>query len=859
MNSSVLSLRGQFLIIICLTIPSFLCTQLVAQESSGTRGNVLLTKEGAVVTGKTFALVTGISRYQANDSYQNLQYADTDAKEFYNYLVSPSGAKVPATQIDTCFNENASFMEFWRKFNSIKGKLTKNDIFYIYFSGHGDAYRADEAYLLAYDAPAGNDRNNYSTGVGLIDIHKLKVRIQEITGNGTQVILITDACRTNELPGKDEGQTISYQQIFERKAGEIQLISCASNQVSFEGSQWGGGRGLFSWHLINGLKGLADRSPEDGEVTLTELYDYVKTNVNNASYDKKTKKYRQTPQYCCSPADGLVMSKVDPSTKEKLMAGLQTGVSYAPEKSDFAVNKSVHLGSAMKNAGMEDLYRLFLKAINEGRLLEQGGAYELLQQIVKKKETTRELGSELSFVLSSKLMTDVAKVINTYLHASQNNNQYTKAYFATAANKLKVFEAIADTQYYNPLDVKVNRLFLEAHANWRSYNTADLRLSLAKVDSAVALKPQAAYLYNLKGLMHNGLKQYNEGKAALRQGIKLAPNWLYPFHNLGSAYAQQNKFDSALYFYKKALAIDTNYQTTYGGISGMYSTQQKIDSAIYWSKAGLKKDPTDPVLWTQLGFCYLNKKDWKAALDGFYNGMYYDPAFLHANEGALRVHMYNFTSADSVQFYVKKMVAADSLNPAVYQSLGNIFTEFDEYNEAISMFDISLALDSLNPDTWNAVGHTYKSMGKDTAAIYAYSKAWDLDSTNAYTFNQLGNLYYEMQRYADAQYLYGKAIFYNPENAVLYSNYASASQMLEQTAEAEKYYLLSLQKNPANAETAYQLAVLCAGMSRPDDAIKYLGRATAAGVYSKEVVANEPGFLVLKDHKDFKALLEKLK
>ncbi len=859
MNSFVLWIYRSYVILICLVVPSFLSTQTFGQENTNTRGNVLLTKPAALAKGQTFALVTGISRYQANDSYQNLQYADVDAKEFYNYLVSPAGANVPATQVDTCFNENASFMEFWRKFNRIKEKLKKEDIFYIYFSGHGDAYRADEAYLLAYDAPAGNDRNNYSTGVGLIDIHKLKVRIQEITGNGTQVILITDACRTNELPGKDEGQTISYQQIFERKAGEIQLISCASNQVSFEGSQWGSGRGLFSWHLINGLKGLADTSPEDGEVTLTELYDYVKKNVNDASYDKKTKKYRQTPQYCCSPADGLVMSKVDPATKAKLLARLQKGVSYTPEKSDIAVTKSVHLGTAMKEAGMEDLYRLFLKAINEGRLLEQGGAYELLQQIVKQKEATTELASELSFVLSSKLMTDVAKVINTYLHASQNNNQYTQAYFNTAANKLKVFEAIADTQYYNPLDVKVNRLFLEAHANWRSYNTADLRQSLAKVDSAVALKPQAAYLYNLKGLMHIGLKQYDEGKAALQKGIQLAPNWLYPFHNMGSAYTQQNKFDSALYFYKKALAIDSNYQTTYGGISGMYSTKQKIDSAIYWTKAGLQKDPTDPVLWTQLGFCYLNKKNWKEALLGFYKGMYYDPGFLQANEGALRVHMYDYRSADSVQFYVKKMVAADSLNPAVYQSLGNIFTEFKEYKEAMRMFDISLALDSLNPDTWNAVGAAYNAMGKDTAAIYAYSKAWDIDSTNAYTFNQLGNLYYALQRYTDAQYLYGQALKYDPENAVLFSNYGATAEMLGQTELAEKYYLLSHSKDPGNASGSYSLAVLYAGLSRWDESITFLSQAIKNGSYTKEAIAKEAAFGGLKDHKGFKALLQKLK
>jgi len=847
---------NKWILLLCLI--SFLQIEILAQPPTA-KGNVLLTKDKPSAIGKTYALITGISKYQANDSYQNLQYADADARAFYNYIISPTGAKVSPSNVDTLFNENASFMEFWRKFNRIKEQLQKNDIFYIYFSGHGDAYRADEAYLLAYDAPAGNDRNNYSTGVGLIDIHKLKVRIQEITGKGTQVILITDACRTNELPGKDEGQAISYQQIFERKAGEVQLISCAGNQVSFEGSQWGGGRGLFSWHLINGLKGMADTDPEDGEVTLTELYDYVKKNVNKASYDANTKKSKQTPQYCCNTADGLLMSKVDKSEKEKLIAMLEKGVSYTPDKNDMAVNKSVHLGSAMKEAGLEDLYRLFLKAINEGKLIEKNGAGDLLNQILSKKETTKILADELKFVLSSKLMTDVTKVINTYLHAGQNNNNYTYDYFMNAANKLKLFEQVADTMYYNPLDVKVNRLFLEGHANWRSFNTDVMRQSLAKVDSAVALKPQAAYLYNLKGLMHISLKQYKEGQAALLKGIGLAPNWLYPYHNMGSAYTQLSNFDSALIFYKKALLIDSNYQTTYGGISGMYSTKGNMDSAIYWSRAGLLKDPADPVLWTQLGYAYLNKKDWANALQSFHKGIYYDKSFVYANEGALRVHMYDYKSEDSVKYYVKKLIDADSTNPVVYQSMGNIFTEFNLYDDAIRMFDISLSIDSLNSDTWKAVGATFQAMEKDTLAINAYSKAWGIDSTDFSTYNQLGNLYFSRAQYKDAQYLFGRAIYYNSKNVVLLFNYALSSAMAGENDQAEIYYKKALEEDAKYASAYYQLAALYTTMLKPDDAVKNLAMAIKFGDYTKDAIEYEPAFALLKDHKGFKTLLQKMK
>lgn len=827
-------------------------------QPPATKGNVVLKKDDPKTKGNTYALITGISKYQANDSYQNLQYADADAKEFYRYLISDKGGKLTATNVDTLFNESASFMEFWRKFNRIKEKLQKNDVFYIYFSGHGDAYRADEAYLLAYDAPAGNDRNNYSTGVGLIDIHKLKVRIQEITGNGVQVILITDACRTNELPGKGEGQAISYQQIFERKAGEVQLISCASNQVSFEGSQWGGGRGLFSWHLINGLRGMADTDPEDGEVTLTELYDYVKKNVNKASYDASTKKYRQTPQYCCNDNDAFVVAKVDKAEKEKLIAMLQTGVSYSPDKADFAANKSVHLGSAMKEAGMDDLYRQFLKALNEGRLIEPGGANDVLQQILAKKETTKELADELKFTLSSKLMTDVTKVINTYLHASTNNNNYTYNFFMDAAKKLRLFEKIADTNYYNPLDVKVNLLFLEGHANWRSFNTNEMRRSLAKVDSAIRLKPQAAYLYNLKGLMHVSLKQFEEGKKALQKGINLAPNWLYPYHNMGSALNQQFKYDSALIYYKKALKIDPNYQTTYGGISGLYSNRGNMDSAMYWSREGLKKDATDAVLWTQLGYAQLNKKDYSSALSSFHNGIKYDPQFIFAQEGALRVHLYDFKSNDSVQHYVKSLIAADSLNPVTYQSLGSLFTEYQLYDDAIRMYDISLGIDSLNSDTWKAVANTYKAMGKDTFAVNAYSQAWLIDSSDVSTNNALGNLYFEWGNYRVAKYLYNKAIENDPSNPVLYNNYAMAAQYNTEPELAEKYYRKALEKDKKHTSAYYQLATLYA-TGKPDEAVKNLSLAIQYGNFTKADVEADTMFAPLKDHKAFKALLQKLK
>ncbi|MBK7305024.1 MAG: hypothetical protein IPI90_17740 [Saprospiraceae bacterium] len=45
------------------------------------------------------------------------------------------------------------------------------------------------------------------------------------------------------------------------------ILSCQPNEFSLEGEQWGGGRGVFSYHLVDGLFGLADRN-NDGLITL---------------------------------------------------------------------------------------------------------------------------------------------------------------------------------------------------------------------------------------------------------------------------------------------------------------------------------------------------------------------------------------------------------------------------------------------------------------------------------------------------------------------------------------------------------------------------------------------------------------
>lgn len=68
------------------------------------------------------------------------------------------------------------------------------------------------------------------------------------------------------------------------KAGRGRAIFTASEtqEVSRESEEWGGGHGVFTYYLLEGLNGKAD-ADGNGIVTLGEVMDYTDENVRRAT------------------------------------------------------------------------------------------------------------------------------------------------------------------------------------------------------------------------------------------------------------------------------------------------------------------------------------------------------------------------------------------------------------------------------------------------------------------------------------------------------------------------------------------------------------------------------------------------
>jgi hypothetical protein len=89
----------------------------------------------AADTGRTFALIIGVKNYKF---IPPLNYADKDAKMFYDFLVTTQKDGRSAERIFLLLNEEVTQNAVASKLYRIREKVEPGDRVFIYFGGHGD-------------------------------------------------------------------------------------------------------------------------------------------------------------------------------------------------------------------------------------------------------------------------------------------------------------------------------------------------------------------------------------------------------------------------------------------------------------------------------------------------------------------------------------------------------------------------------------------------------------------------------------------------------------------------------------------------------------------------------------------------
>jgi hypothetical protein len=238
------------------------------------------------VTGRRFAVVIGVSDY-VDEAIPDLDYADDDARAFYDFLRSERAGMggIPDENITLLLNDDATYRNMRSALYTFLEQATDDDLVYIYIAAHGapNPNRPDDLFILPYDAES---EDIAGTGFPMEHVNEA---IQKLYARHT--VLLTDACHsggiggggyaTRAAPGDETLNAINrafLQDLQATQSGLAILTASEARQLSREGEEWGGGHGVFTWFLLQGLEGHAD-TDGDQIVRLGELLEYVRDSV----------------------------------------------------------------------------------------------------------------------------------------------------------------------------------------------------------------------------------------------------------------------------------------------------------------------------------------------------------------------------------------------------------------------------------------------------------------------------------------------------------------------------------------------------------------------------------------------------
>ncbi|MBX2843447.1 MAG: caspase family protein [Flammeovirgaceae bacterium] len=235
----------------------------------------------------------GINEY-TNPAYR-LSVARKDAQEFVKGI-KEGGKSIFRNIIPIeIYDKKADIPHIFSALDSVAENARPNDVFIFYFAGHGATTEASQLkssdyYLIPY-----NVTQVYGGG---FEMEEKALSSSELLEFSKQIkaqkqLIVLDACQSGgavksfATRGPKEQKAMMQ---LARSAGVVLLAASGQEEFASEFTELG--QGVFTYALLEGMKGKADGGFKDKKITVNELKGYLEDRV-----PELTEKYRGRPQY----------------------------------------------------------------------------------------------------------------------------------------------------------------------------------------------------------------------------------------------------------------------------------------------------------------------------------------------------------------------------------------------------------------------------------------------------------------------------------------------------------------------------------------------------------------------------------
>ncbi|GAB4038356.1 tetratricopeptide repeat protein [Spirosoma gilvum] len=664
----------RFYLLIQTFLVALFTTTAFAQLPVDGRGGKAEAASTASGKGTAYGVVVGISAYQFLPA---LRFADRDALVFADYLVRAGG--VPKSQIETLINKQATLINLTDALTTVKKKITPGDRVYVYFAGHGDIETKNDSTENAMLMLYGASRQDYNATFDKCYLRDMKRWLDSLTQAGAEVVFVADACRSGAfaLMGGQIGQSRTMLGLGKEWTGQVKILSCEPGELAIEGVEFGNGRGLFSYCLVDGLMGMAD-SDKDHVVTKSELEVYLKTTV-----PKTAKPHIQHPELLGGEGD-MPIGTVNADSLRR----------YQQRKT-----RDYSLLTATQTKGFEDdllrgqdsttrrIFKLFEQALESRKLLYPAGqsALDYLRQIPARNNA--KLLGLMKRNLVAALQVRTEGLLRPLLQEiKENEPSMPIAQLDSAIAEMDTSILLLGKGHNLIQNLTARRLFLEGK---RLLTTKRDRIELNDSLSLMAM-------------------------TRFRESARLEPNMPYTYWEMSSASFQLMELDSSMVYMEKCRKLVPNSVAVLIYIGEQYFTRDRPQKAKEYYELGLKLDPSSPFMHTGLARFYHTTKNEK---------------------------LVEFHRQKAIEGYERQYKGKPDKKSSLLIDKINLYRNVGQYDKAISMGRELFKMDSTYAFALAEIGLSFSLQEKWDECIAALEHYFRLNSSDGISHATLARAY----------------------------------------------------------------------------------------------------------------------
>lgn len=722
---------------------SFSCITTIAQP--------LVTNQSQVLPeANTYAIVIGISDYKDPD-IPKLSFSNRDAEVFADFLMSAPGGSVPKQNIKLLIDSVATIGEVDKAIRWVMNNCKQDDKVYFYFSGHGEMENvtmSKNGYLICYNTPSVAFVN---MGLSIDYLNDIVNTISVQTK--AKVIVITDACHSGQMAGnKFKGNFFVGEQLMLKKKNEIRMASCKPDELSNEKADWGGGRGVFSYYLVNGLQGgLADNN-KDKVVSVGELKSYmessmVKDPVLKNDGDIQTPVIKGDEDFPLATVVEAEAKRIKEQVKNDSMAIVMVmsampgaGAEDDAEPSDYFFKQlkkqnleGITDSLKLNTLATETIAATLINHLKNSAITEKG-KHKLLE-LENAVKSDKEKLARFNLDIASAFLDIGQNVIANYIRGDEaelerrryynsNNNGYD-VYTRMFAIALKLSQP--DKYYSTKAEVFLHyfsglalRLKIPLTENPRPL----IEQALAEQKKALKLEEYAAYIYNELGVLYQYKKMHLEAERYYLKASQLSPEWAIPQSNLSGVSIDKKEYDKALAYADKADSLQKDLQSISINRGFVNERNGNLLFAEEYYHYAIDINSRHFLPFERLGYVNMRATNYAVADSFFYEADLRKKGYhFSGNEWELGPDKQPVTpmeglycNVDSsilaptdlfafftwgVQLYreqkytdalriLRKVVAIEISNPLIYHYLGKLYYDQQKWEEAELMFKLAL-------------------------------------------------------------------------------------------------------------------------------------------------------------------------